>query len=1123
MIKLIQSVLTVISIGFIGVSYSGLSFAAKTAQYANVNYDVVYVRCPRGLEPVNWKGSEDVLNWNGVNDMWLSASNNIYHQPGCDLVLHHSDPAYGGGLAMGDIGREEVLVNCDETDNSTPSCSISDPNVSLDAKTIVYTKFTDTRTFMDGVGLYGNGGWGPIANHMQAYVRLFPDGSSGYGKRVDSQLIPYAAPALVFKFDLVTKTETQVSPDAKMFGGRAFPGKDPDWASNIPVMDTGPFFMHDGRIGFTSNRESGFYRFQLFVMDDNGQNMDVLSHRAMNQQLHPFVLKDGRISYTSFDPMLQKVGNNQYSLFNINPDGSFPFILAGKHDSTNVSYHYATQLSDGAIVTTLYYNHNNGGMGSLIRFPIDPPGADFENKVYPAGWRMGNSTSRFTRVGQFDLTPDALKGDSPQKAYKDSSDYWNHPSRSVNGREKIISGQKVYPDKALVTMTGRFTHPAAAPDNDMLVTYTIGSSSVMGGYSGTLDEVMETVGKDGGVWLIPLEPNSTRQVSHIADDGKIIVDFPEYHEIYPRALVSYDRIYGVTRPGLKADGSETDFIKVKANVGKQDSRILAGSPYGLSGASSMYDRETRAANGTPWNMLDGGGVMSGRTYLNLGASGAELAIFDNSEVYGVRVTMPVAGIPGGYGGSVDGWAGAQRHHLRILGEFPVRKSDGTLLDSQGNPDTSFVVKLPANTPFLFQSLDKYGMALDIETTSRSVVRGERQLCIGCHVHTREGMDPVASVAVQDQNAAYGDFSGTSAPLFEGFDTNGNPTVNTAKAIYNESVAPGVSHRRTFAADWNNGVSQIIQNRCSACHAEGKSAQQATGLRLDGDERTYDLLLKNKYTREDGVKITDSTKPGDGLNDVINEVAGTDRITKRYSCCTDSRWVSFNSARSSMLIWALYGERLDGRNPETGMPWGAAGEVVPSDKQGLTGVPVDSDGRDHPEVWPKVAEHLSYVSDMSESEKRLLARWIDIGSPKLNVHDDMTKPVITVTPISVDGTVSTILVGLWDDSKLDYSSFKATYNGSNIAPSLSEGQEVVSLTLPSPISTANANSVDLFLEIWDSPNRDHSLVKPGAVAKNRSRLSLTGKGILRMVNENCDDCTPLARPSAPSGLMLKVVN
>ena len=1088
--------------------------AAKQAQYAVLDYDVVYVRCPRGREPVVWGNGKTLLNWNGVNDMWLSASNNIYQQPGCDLVLHHSAPDYRG-LPAGDPGREEVLVDCDEEDTSQPVCTIADPNVSLDGKYVVYTKFTDTRTFVKNSGVSGSGGGGPSPHHNQSYMELSTDGQgNSSGKRYSSILKAYDAPALIYRFDLAKKTETQVSPAPAMFAGRAHPGKDSEWTSNYPVIDTSPFFRPDGRIGFTSNRANGFLRFQLFAMDIDGRNLELHGHRAMNQQLHPAVLKDGRIAYTSFDAMLQKVANNQYSLFTINPDGSFPFILAGKFDATRLSYHFVTQLSDGDIVVSRYYNKNNGGMGSLLRFPIDPPGADFEHSV-PWGdlWKEGSPGS-FARPGQFKLTPDASAGDSAQRAYKSNADYWTHPSRRPGGKALILDNQTFMVDKDEITMTGRYTHPAGAPDNDLLVTYSIGASSTMGGGSGPLQDILDRIGKDAGIWLIPLAPNGTQPVGHIADDGRIVVDFPEYHEIMPRAVVPYSRIYNQAKPGTDEAGTPAPYMAVHDNLGKQDPRLPAGAPYGLSGASSMYDRETRAHNGTPWNMQDGGGTMSGRNYSNLASAGAELAIFDNSEVYGIRVLLPIPSYPNNFSGG-ERWVGYQKHHLRILGEFPVRKTDGTLLDEQGNPDTSFILRLPADTPFLFQSLDKRGMALDIETTSRSLVRGEQQLCIGCHVHTREGMDPFQSAAKLDTEAPYGDFSGDSAPLFADLDTAGDPIVQSARSIYDETLAPGVNQRRSFAVDWVNGVADVIENRCAGCHGEGQAAQQLTGLRLDGNMRTYDLLTKSSYKREDGTAINYKTKPGDGLSDVINATPGTDRITRRYSCCLSSRWLSFNSARSSMLVWALYGDRLDGRNPQTGLPWGANGEAIPADiKAGLRGVPVDNKGIEYPEVWPKVTEHAAYVASMPEAEKRLIARWIDIGVPKLNVHDDMLRPVLTVTPVLESDSIQTVLVGLWDDSPLDYSRFKVSVNGNDVTPVVSGTPDVINVNLGVNISEANADDISISFEIWDRPNRSLSLKSPGTAAANRIRKTYTGRGLLRLV-----DATPNSAPTATSANIL----
>lgn len=1070
------------------------ALAARQAQYAALDYDVVYVRCPRGREPVIRPdgGGEALLNWNGVNDLWLDASNNIYQQPGCDLVLHHSAPTYNK-LPAGHAGREEVLVNCDESNAAKAICTIADPNVSFDGRSVIYTKFTDTRQFVTAEGFTGDGGTGPN-RHSQSFMRLFPngDGPGGeFGQRIPTSLKAFNAPALIYRYDLQTRKESLVSRAAVHFAGRAHPGKSSEWRSNIPVMDTGPFFMSDGRIGFTSNRASGFYQFQLFAMNQDGSSLELVGHRAMGQQLHPATLKDGRVVYTSQDVMLQRAMNNNYSLFTINPDGSNPFILAGKQDSTAFTYHYVTQLSDGDVVVALYYNHNNGGMGALLRFPIDPPGADFmhlegspDNAVpyVKKAWRSGIGLIPFARVGQFGLTPQARSGDAQAVPYDSSADYWRHPT---GGRS--------------VSMSGKYSHPSAAPNNDLLVTYTIGGSSQM--EHPALRErtsALQMIGKDGGIWLLPLEERSERSIQHIADDGRIIVDFPQYHEIMARPVVPYSRIYSIPKPGVDSIGNATPQVQVTDNSGINDPRLPAGAPWGLSGASSLYDRETRSLNGMPWNMRDGGGLMSGRTYLNLTANGADLAIFENKEIYGVRVLLPLPPIPNNYSGGVEQWAGIQKHHTRVLGEFPVRKADGTL-DMQGNPDTSFMLRLPADTPFLFQTLDKRGMALDIETTSRSVARGEQQLCVGCHVHTREGMDPFQSRAKRDTNV-FGDFTGKSAPLFAGLDAQGKPQVRLAKDIY--ASLKGVNARRSFAVDWKNGIGQLMEKRCASCHGEGKPAQLLTGLRLDGDERSYALITTNQYKREDGEVINAKTRPGNGLQDVLINAPGTDRITPRSSCCTPSRWMSLNSARSSMLVWALYGERMDGRDPATGLP--PLG----------SGVPVDNLGRESPEIWPLVDKHAAYVKDMSEDEKRLIARWIDIGAPKLNVHDDLARPVLTVTPVASGGTVNTVLVGVWDDSALDYSRFAVRHNGKLImnGAALSGEPSVITVSLPVGVTAANAASHKFEFEIWDRPDRSLSLVKPGVAAANRNRVTIDGRGLLRMLGVSVNQ-SPLVTNSA----------
>src|SRR5205807_1832364 len=67
-----------------------------------------------------------------------------------------------------------------------------------------------------------------------------------------------------------------------------------------------------------------------------------------------------------------------------------------------------------------------------------------------------------------------------------------------------------------------------------------------------------------------------------------------------------------------------------------------------------------------------------------------------------------------------------------------RGEGGQPLDPDGNPDTSFLAKIPADTAFTFQTLDKDGMVLNMAQTWHQVRPGEiRNNCGGCHAHSQK--------------------------------------------------------------------------------------------------------------------------------------------------------------------------------------------------------------------------------------------------------------------------------------------------------------------------------------------------------------------------------------------------
>ena len=80
-------------------------------------------------------------------------------------------------------------------------------------------------------------------------------------------------------------------------------------------------------MGFTSSRD-GFIppkhpspSQQLFVMDDDEKNVEKIGHLNIGMALHPVVLTDGRIMFSSLESQGLR-SSLLWGLWHINPDGT---------------------------------------------------------------------------------------------------------------------------------------------------------------------------------------------------------------------------------------------------------------------------------------------------------------------------------------------------------------------------------------------------------------------------------------------------------------------------------------------------------------------------------------------------------------------------------------------------------------------------------------------------------------------------------------------------------------------------------------------------------------------------------------------------------------------------------
>ena len=1010
-----------------------------------IDYDIVYVRMPR-------KGD-------AVGTSWAEIANPTYTDAGADLMLLHPD------------GTEEVLIPGGKG-------AVTDPVVSFDGEWVYYAFFHDLAG--------GSHTQGPPAG------------------------------ADICKFHLKTRRNVVLTKQA--FTPNLGAG---DWAkdfrtpqagkNSIPfgVFNLGPCPLPDGRVMFTSNRNAFKppkripHLMQLFVMDDDGSNVECVGHLNLGGALHPTMLKDGRVMFSSLESQGMR-HSILWGLWTIHPDGTNwgPLVSAFMPGPNPTAYHFQTQLTDGRVVAEEYYNQTSNGFGSLVAFPPGPPAgeppfgpglaSDPRNPVLQHGREGATPRVRrlpFSPFGITSLTPFARADEGP-------ADFAGPVSAPVRPRTQA-TGPRV----------GKVTHPSAAPKNHLLLAWSTGP--VNGGYTVHVPAV------DSGIYLL-------KDGKAIDEPGRLlkIKDDPRYNEHWPRAVVPYSAVHGVASPAV---------LPTRANDGKLSKHLPAGTPFGLVGTSSLFKRESypngvvkgvtaTAATGAGYADLDpfNSAEPAAGNWFN---QGADAGRYTNADIHAVRVVMtePMTDRPVGPA-SGRTFRSHASERLRILGEIPVRKfprnpspqpppprgegvpaqqslpsagsvepgasksvgtsppfplreggpgglglpagapaasTTGEPLDPDGNPDTSFLAKIPADVGFTFQTIDRHGMVLNMAQTWHQVRPGEiRNDCGGCHAHSQQP-------TLFERTAA-------ARPDYDVFDlTHGAPLLTTrandqsAKRWDDKNetglkTAPGVADVEYF-----RDVKPILDRSCVACHT-AKGGQAAGNLVLD-DAKTVDLPDCDDV-------------PGTYYRLAMDGAArfGHKPVTGSWRLPNASRYVRMFQSRRSLLVWKVFGRRLDGWSNDD-FPT----ETEPGNSRTLKlkGAPVadtvanrnladlDFTGSVMP---PPAAVASGKVKALTDEDRLTLVRWIDLGCPidldrngRGWLADDQ-RPTLTVAlpRAGTNPPLTRLLIGAHDTTALDPAGFTVTADfavegaaaGTNLAPRFRPaGPGVWELPLTAPLA------------------------------------------------------------------------
>ena len=272
-------------------------------------------------------------------------------------------------------------------------------------------------------------------------------------------------------------------------------------------------------------------------------------------------------------------------------------------------------------------------------------------------------------------------------------------------------------------------------------------------------------------------------------------------------------------------------------------------------------------------------------------------LYDNGDIHAVRI---LAMEP-----TTDRQRGAKagrlfhshaNERLRILGEIPVRKFDGDKqpLDPDGNPDTSFLAKIPADIAFTFQTLDKDGMVLNMAQTWHQLRPGE----IRTRLRRLPRPQPEADASSSDTLAAQARLQGL------------RPDRRRRRSLTDEGAATNRSRSGTPTTRPACATSKAgVQRRVPPRHPADPRAQlRRLPHAQDGDEPAGNLVL-DADDEADPASSTTASSPARTIRLALDERAkfghkpvGYDSLglsaTPRATSASSRRAAACSSGRSS---------------------------------------------------------------------------------------------------------------------------------------------------------------------------------------------------------------------------------
>ena len=420
--------------------------------------------------------------------------------------------------------------------------------------------------------------------------------------------------------------------------------------------------------------------FLIYAMDTDGKNVERVVGWHLGSVLHPEKHPSGKMFASTNEKMGYRSGLT-WALWAYYPDGTEFEPWVSGYNNTN-SFHGHTALPGAKVASVHYYTPRNG-TGTII-----------EANPYPTG-----SPAAPPRFG-FPPGPNGEINEATMGKAVSSTlgmALWKQHFITAEARSLTpFTHNQDMPSPVLDgVQQGYVSFPSPAP-NGLLMT--------LNGLEPTANPYQQWMGRGRLTRLANYTPvTRSNQLVTIKDD-------PNYSYIQAKAVVPEATLYGQAfpvHPWIANDGTKCPAILPK------------GTPFALIGSASTIGREWMQ-----WAYASTGGQIPA-------------TVADNDPRYiRIYVTRPS---PVGIDTAFPFQALA-RERLDILCDVPIRhiRSDGTEpIDGDGNPDTSWLAKIPGDTPITLACLNANKEQIALARTWHGLRCGEvRWDCGGCHKHTK---------------------------------------------------------------------------------------------------------------------------------------------------------------------------------------------------------------------------------------------------------------------------------------------------------------------------------------------------------------------------------------------------